>query len=384
MSSRRLAAKRRRAAREMHARGIAKREIARRLGVTPKSIRRYLGEPEKPRDRTMPDADLLLEEGLAYHARFGGELPTSTTFNATRARAAGPEPWRRHCEGWVSRRDSRWRPWSQHSALVRRFGSHAGFIAALQREIARRAATGNPYEALPVPKDVAALAAVEAANRAASRPNVRVDPSVLLEEPEMQPTLGGDIAHLTSYEGPTRVIPARERQGLAIAGSPGVGKTSALAPVALADALEPELSVVVVERVPAVAGRPFPTCHPCDLADAVLEGQPVSIASNDDDIRRLAITGAAYAAVVSGRDVSLLVDDAGSLVPQLLILAHEGLPTLHLTVAWNPEGRLLDGALFMLLASKILFRMPDLESAEIMVDAWNATVVDGFDPRAPG
>jgi len=54
-------------------------------------------------------------------------------------------------------------------------------------------------------------------------------------------------------------------------------------------------------------------------------------------VRMVAIATAAQASIDTGRDVSLIIDDAGDVAQYLaMLLIFEDAPRLHISAAWNP------------------------------------------------
>jgi hypothetical protein len=188
-----------------------------------------------------------------------GEVPTSVSWNATKAYEKSPEAWGHYAAGWASHDDpEQWRKWPHPSTVSRTFKEG---MPELQREVQRkyaaRAKEGDPYRAVAVPADRQALAEVKALMRSWWGPDKRdARPADVLRigdfdiEPAPSPAVLMPVAAVPTDFGPAAFPPCDERPTLGLMGKRGCGKTAVLWRIALNDMLDMHGRVIVLERGP--------------------------------------------------------------------------------------------------------------------------------------
>ena len=144
------------AARAMFAAGVPKREVARNLRTSARTVGRWVqpsNDPSPPRAPRRPEpAAVLLKAALAWVIRFDAE-PNSVTWNATRAWKRGPDAWQRHLQGWGPGNYSVAQEAQAHD-VTKQFGSWKVFHKQLDNALRRRRDKDDPYRPRPVPPQV--------------------------------------------------------------------------------------------------------------------------------------------------------------------------------------------------------------------------------------
>lgn len=355
MSDRRLAARRREAARMAAEKNVPVRQTARDLGVTPPAVREY--RRDRPAStRTPMSRDLLLQAGWSYLLRFD-QLPTADMWNATKARERGAWSWRCFREGWGPVEGGPWRSWPQAQDVTDTFGSWSEFHDELLREMQLR---DRPYVPRPVPPNRTSRAALEAFCRDQYPKGVKtqVPPQLLLSSPQISLCDGHQPPVMNTPEGPIGIPGALERGTTAVVGAAGTGLSAVLERLVATDLYEGAASVVVVERAdkPSIGGD-LRASLDFDMAELVFDGDSVVVRSNDRLTRGMAIYMAADAAIATGRHVSLIVDDGDDVIGDLLHLMDPKPRGLHLTVAWSPRDDAADIGMWFVAATRFLGRM---------------------------
>lgn len=351
--------------RSLRRENMSTRAISARTGIPRSTVKDILNGAL---ERRLPPADLLTDAAIDYFMRFG-EWPTSVTLNASKAAGRGGAIWRRHLAGWVDRQ-GRWRPWPQPHDLTRRFDSWAEAHAAFRRKLKRQRERADPWIPHPIPADKRLAAAVSGYSLDVLRERKegsRVEPEAVADA---VPVLRG---------APAPMPPARKRRGLAVIGDHGTARRRMLAHVVKQDLACPRLAVVVLQ----FPGRPsvahgLPVSGIIDLAGVVAAGLGAVIVSDDPDVRAAAIAAAADASLKTGRDVSLLVDDAEDMIePLIRILLPNDTPQLHVSAAWAPRRKPADLTLWVLLETRAMSSIADKHVAEPYLNGWNTVLRDG-------
>jgi hypothetical protein len=305
---------------EMHADEIPKARIARELSV-PRTTVRDIIDARPRRERPIPTEEYLLDAAVQFVARFDC-LPYSTALNPTRAANLGGDAWARCLEGYVDD-TGQWRPWPQEYDYTRRFGSWDEATDKIEGERERLGIEQIPYLARPIPDDKRRYAALCGYSLRVLRGGVVARPAL---EPRFPPSI--------------RLASARKRGGLGVIGDPGRGLSSILAYVVLHDLLDPTVVTVVIQRPdkPSIVEDLWPT-DMVDLPALIANGISTYVESADRDVRMAAIGTAAQASIDTGRDVSLIIDDAEDVVDLLAILLCIGdAPRLHISAGWHPRA----------------------------------------------
>ena len=382
MSARRLAAKRREAARLAAEKNVPVRQTARDLGVTPPAVREYRRDRPASTRTPMP-RDLLLQAGWSYFLRFG-QLPTSDMWNATKARERGASSWRCFSEGWGPVEGGPWRSWPQAQDVTATFGSWSKFRVELLRELRLH---DPPYAPRPVPPARKSRAALEAfcRDQYPKGAKTQAPPQFVLSSPQTSLCEAQQPPVVTTPDGPIGFPGALERGTTAVVGVAGTGRSSVLERIVATDLYEGAASVVVVERAdePSIGGALRPSLD-CDMAELVLAGDSVVVRSNDHFTRAMAIYMAADAAITTGRQVSLIVDDGDDVIGQLLGLLDSKPPTLHLSVAWRPRDAVADVGVWFMATTRSLARLdPEVAEKFWRIIEWEALAAE-LDGRSLG
>lgn len=375
MSDRRLAAKRREAARLAAEKNVPVRQTARDLGVTPSAVREYRRDRPASTRTPMPRA-LLLQAGWSFLLRFG-ELPTADMWNATKARERGAESWRCFREGWGPVEGGPWRSWPQAQDVTATFGSWSEFHVELVRE---RRLHDRPYVPRPVPPARKSRAALEAfcRDQYPKGAKTQVPPQLLLSSPQISLCEGQQPPVVDTPDGPIGIPGALERGTTAVVGVAGTGRSSVLERLVATDLYEGAASVVVVERAdkPSIGGVLRQSLD-FDMAELVRSGESVVVRSNEPFTRAMAVYMAADAAITTGRHVSLIVDDGDDVISELLGLLCRKLRTLHITVAWTPKYNALHGGVWFMATTRFLARLdPDVAQPFWRTIEWEALAAE--------
>lgn len=382
VSDRRLAAKRREAARQAVTNGESIRATARNLGVTPATVRGYVRDRASKPARTPMARELLLDAGWAYRSRFG-LLPTAATWNATDAREQGAWCWQCFREGWGPV-GGRWGSWPQPQDVTLVFGSWPEFHVALQTEFRL---LPKPYEPRAVPPGRLSTATLEAfcLDRWPEGSKTQVPEWLLLPEPWLSLEPGRRPPVMMTVAGPIGIPGPIDRGDTSVVGVCGTGRSSVLQRLVATDVGLQNTAVVVVERVdkPSIGGG-LATALSIDMAELATRGDAVIVRSNDEATRAMAIIYAAHACLDTGRHVSLIIDDAEDVIDALAYLLRLKPPTLHLSVAWRPKLTLEDVTVWFMSSTRFLGRL-DAEVAEPFwrVIEWETLAAD-LDGRPPG
>lgn len=317
------------AAKAMFARGLSKRQIARELQTSARTVGRWVGTSKDPpaRRRRQPEpADVLLEAGLARFMRFGSK-PNSVTWNATRARKRGADAWRCHLEGWGPRGTTVWRSWPQAHDVTLRYGSWKMFHERLDEEVQRRRDDGDPYRPRPVPRKPGQFATLAAHAR-----GVNGAPRYASEDDPITPGFA-----VAPAGGVIDLRGAAVREGVAIVGDLGTRRSPLLAGVVQLDRLR-HPPVVVVQRAdkPLIASG-LPRSDLIDLEDAIELGYGAIVRSDEPDVRLMAIGAAAQASAKLTKDVYIAVDDADDLMADLARFMIDRPVTAHMAIVWSPQ-----------------------------------------------
>ena len=351
---------------EMHAAETPKLTIARELGV-PRTTVRDIIDPRPRRERPIPTEQHLLDAAVEFFVRFGC-LPYSTALNPTRAAdSLGGDAWARCLEGYVDD-TGQWRAWPQEHDYTRRFGSWAEAKVRIQVELDRLGIEHDPDVARPIPDDKRRYAALCGYSLHVLRGGVVARPAL---KPRFSPSL--------------RLASARERGGLGVIGDPGRGLSSIFAYVVLHDLLDPTVVTVVIQRPdkPSIVEGLWPT-DMVDLPDLIANGISTYVESADRDVRKFAIATAAQASIDTGRDVSLIIDDAGDVVQDLAkLLYFEDAPRLHISAAWNPVNDEWHVGLLLQLDLRIAAHIEDGAVACAFNKAMPTTPIHWDQLRAP-
>ncbi len=345
--------------------GMSTRAISARTGIPRSTVKDILNGS---RERTLPPADLLTDAAIDYLMRFG-EWPTSVTLNASKAADRGGATWRRHREGWVDDQGI-WRAWPQPHDMTRRHGSWAEAYAVFRRELARQREQADPWTHHPIPADKRLVAAVSGYSLDVLRQRK--------EGSRVEPEATADAVPF--WRGaPAPMPPARERRGLAVIGDHGAGRRPMLAHAVKQDLACPRLAVIVLQ----CPGRPsvahgLPLSGIIDLEGVVAAGLGAVIESDDPDVRAAAIAAVADASLTTGRDVSLLIDDAGDVIePLIRILLPNDTPRLHVSAAWAPRREAADFTLWVMLETRAMSSVIDENVAQPFLNGWNTVLRDG-------
>ena len=350
---------------EMHADEIPKARIARELSV-PRTTARDIIDPRPRRERPIPTEEYLLDAAVQFVARFG-RLPYSTALNPTRAANLGGDAWARCLEGYVDD-TGQWRPWPQEYDYTRRFGSWDEATDKIEGELERLGIEQVPYLARPIPVDKRRYAALCGYSLHVLRGGVVARPALA---PRFQPSI--------------RLASARERGGFGVIGDPGRGLSSILAYVVLHDLLDPTVVTVVIQRPdkPSIVEDLWPT-DMVDLPALIANGISTYVESADRDVRMVAIATAAQASIDTGRDVSLIIDDAGDVVQDLAMLLYfEDAPRLHISAAWNPINDEWHVGLLWQLELRVAAHIEDGAVACVFNHAMPTTAIHWDQLRAP-
>jgi hypothetical protein len=348
-------------AEELRDADLSQREVARVLGQSRSKAQALLSQrPTSSAGRHGPiDRRMGIEAGMAYLDRYG-ELPTSVSWNATKAYEKSSEAWGRYAAGWASHDDpEQWRKWPHPSTVS---GTFTEGMPELQREVQRkyaaRAKEGDPYRAVAVPADRQALAEVKALMRSWWGPDKRDAraPADVLRigdfdiEPAPSPAVLMPVAAVSTDFGPAAFPPCDERPTLGLMGKRGCGKTAVLWRIALNDMLDMHGKVIVLERGPGDVTEQLENAleEPIGddlrslgrrIGDGCFDLSPVAMVSDDASLRAQILTLIAKLARrgISG-PVSLICDDGQDLLPVLLKILAPRPRDLHVTVAWTPLG----------------------------------------------
>jgi hypothetical protein len=351
--------------RSLRDKNMSTRAISAHTGIPRSTVKDILNGS---RESALPPADLLTDAAIDYFIRFG-EWPTSVTLNASKAAARGGVTWRRHLEGWVDRQ-GRWRAWPQPHDMTRRHGSWDDAYPAFRTELARQRERADPWIPRPIPNRKRIAAAVSGYSLDVLRQRK--------EGSRVEPEAAADAVPV--WRGvPAPMPPARERQGLAVIGDHGPTRRRMLAHAVKQDLACPRLAVVVLQ----FPGRPsvahgLPVSGVIDIEGVVAAGLGAAVESDDPDVRAAAIAAAADASWTTGRDVSLLIDDAGDVIePLIRILLPNDTPRLHVSAAWAPRREAADLTLWVMLKSRAMSAIADEEVAEPFLNGWYAVLRDG-------
>ena len=345
----------------------------------PRTTVRDIIDPRPRRERPIPTEQYLLDAAVEFFVRFGC-LPNSTALNPTRAADnLGGDAWARCLEGYVDA-TGKWRPWPQEHDYTRRFGSWAEAKVRIEAELDRLGIEHDPYVARPIPDDK---------RRYAARP-IPEDKRwyAALCGYSLHALRGGVVARPAlepRFPPSIRLAPARKRGGLGVIGDPGRGLSSILAYVVLHDLLDPTVVTVVIQRPdkPSIVADLWPT-HMVDLPDLIANGISTYVESADRDVRMVAIATAAQASIDTGRDVSLIIDDAEDVVDHLAMLLCIGdAPRLHISAAWNPRNDEWHTGLFLQLNMRFITRIKDRAVARPFSYAFTTTLSHWEGLRAP-
>lgn len=366
-------------------------EIARRLEIDRRTVQDYLSDAVVVRisARRPGAADELLEAGLAYLTSFE-TAPSSRNWNATHARRDGPETYARSLLGWVAQADADVDPpvirrWPSPGTVARTFGSFPAFVSALQREVVRRERAGTPYVPVPLPTEHVSTVSIEAMCRERWGPEY---PGAVLEQlggglpdarVEAGELSGDEQLAVGSIDGAPFQLPRLEhRQGVAVLGSPGVGKTSVLLRIAISDAIAAPGRVAVVESdgilgagMFAMEARRLPWPGPGAWAGPEQPGPPAFAwagAGEGAAVRAAAIHTVAKLADRTKQRMSLVVDDADDVLEALVEVAERRLENLVIHAAWMPTGTETDKRLLAALPSFFAFRIENYLGAKLVVD----------------
>lgn len=339
------------AARAMFVAGVPKREIARSLRTSARTVGRWVqppNDPSPPRPSRQPEpAAVLLEAALAWVMRFDAE-PNSVTWNATRAWTRGPDAWQRHLEGWGPRGTTAWRCWPQAHDVTKQFGSWNTFHKQLDHALRRRRNQDDAYRPRPVPPQVARFAALAAYAR-----GVIGQPRDTSHGDAITPRFVISTTGLLDLRGDPIV------EGVAIVGDPGTGRSSLLAGVVELDRVRYP-PVVLVQRAdkPLVAAG-LPNSDLMDLEEAIQLGCGAIVRSDDPDVRLMAIAAAADASANLRRDVCIAIDDADDLMANLANLMVYRPLTAHMAIAWSPRDTQVDAFVWAGLPSRAITTIND-------------------------
>lgn len=142
---------------------------------------------------------------------------------------------------------------------------------------------------------------------------------------------------------------------------------------------------MVIQRPdkPSIVPDFWPT-NMVDLPDLIANGISTYVESGDLDVRMVAIATAAQASIDTGRDVSLIVDDAGDVAQCLaMLLSFEDTPRLHISASWNPTDDEWHGGLLMQLDLRIAAHIEDRTVARAFDRAMPTTPIYWDQLRAP-
>jgi hypothetical protein len=385
--------------------GIAVNEIARRLDVDRRTVQGYLSVDGARVSKRKPGRrDELLEAGLAYLACFG-TAPTARSWNTTHARRDGAQTYARNLLGWIAQADADADPpairrWPSPGSVARTFGSFAEFAKALQREVVRRERAGTPYAPVPLPDDHVSTVSLDATCREQWGPEY---PGAVLEHfggglldgrveaGELAP--GAQMAVGSIDGAPIQLPRLEERDGVAVLGSPGVGKSSLLLRIALSDAVSAPGRVTVLESEATLGPRllamgvdmvPGPWSEARE--DAASPSSPAFAWTGPGETagaRAGAIAVVAEAAAGADRRMSLIVDDADDVLETLAEVAELKLENLAIHAAWMPTGSAVDQRLLLALPTFFAFRVEHYGGAKLVVDRFNELCYEDDETGAP-
>ncbi|MEJ7786625.1 MAG: hypothetical protein WKF96_17630 [Solirubrobacteraceae bacterium] len=297
------------------------------------------------------------------------EFPNSVTLNASKAADRGGAVWRRHLEGRVDEQ-GQWRAWPQPHDMTRRFESWDDAHVEFGRELKRLRMRGEPYVQRPVPTPRRLLAALSGYSFDALRERnrgTRVEPGQVTSAVPM------------SRKEPDLMPPAPARGGLAVVGDHKTGRSTLLAHVVEQDLACRRLAVIVLQ----LPGKPsiahgLPLSAVIDLHGVVAVGLGAVVESDDPDVRAWPSAATADASLETGRDVSLVVDDAEDVMDTLArILRHEDTPQLHVSAAWSPRLAPEHLALWLMLRTRVMFRIADKNVVRPFHSTWDTVLRAG-------
>lgn len=271
--------------------------------------------------------------------------------------------------------------------MARTFGSFGAFVKALQREVVQRDRAGSPYVPVPLPVDHISVVSLDASCREQWGPEY---PGAVLEQfggglgdtrveaSELSPDERMAVGAIDG--APIQLPELDERDGVAVLGSAGVGKSSMLLRIALDDAVAAPGRVTVLERKPIIGPRllamglrksPAPWsegwCAGGSAVPAFSWGGP----GESPSARAGGIAAVARAACESSRRISLIVDDANDVLETLAEVAELELENLVIHAAWEPTGSQLDERLLDALPTFLVARVEHYGGAKLITDRLN-------------
>jgi len=175
-----------------------------------------------------------------------------------------------------------------------------------------------------------------------------------------------------------RLRSAPLRGGFGVIGDARTGRSSVLDYVVQRDLLDPTVTPVVIQRSdrPSIAAG-LRLTNVVDLPQLVAAGIPAYVDSIDPDVRMVAISAASQASIDSGRDVSLIVDDAEDVTEYLARLLHSNdAPRTHISAAWAPRDNRWHTGLWLQLTVRFQGRIEDEVVARTYSYAFTTTLRD--------